>query len=154
MRMRVRVWVRVRVCWERNRKLQAKDVGIYDKSPGNVLLTTHTATNRKSLSRSDLALLVSQVWSFAPSYRLPLWSCAWKTFFAHTHARTHTTRFESGRFFNTAKRTRTHACVIALCLHLSAINFVNECIIAFLCTPRSHLGPRPTEIIAKEFKWK
>lgn len=28
-------------CCERNRKLQAKDVGIYDKSLGNVLLTTH-----------------------------------------------------------------------------------------------------------------
>lgn len=30
-------------CCERNRKLQAKDVGIYDKSLGNVLLTTHQA---------------------------------------------------------------------------------------------------------------
>lgn len=29
-------------CCERNRKLQAKDVGIYDKSLGNVLLTTHS----------------------------------------------------------------------------------------------------------------
>lgn len=36
-------YVNVRICCERNRKLQAKDVGIYDKSLGNVLLTTYTA---------------------------------------------------------------------------------------------------------------
>jgi len=38
----------VPVCWERNRKLQAKDVGIYDKSPGNVLLTETPNTQNRT----------------------------------------------------------------------------------------------------------
>lgn len=116
-------------------------------------------THTKSLSRSVLDLLVSRVSSSqlpATSYRLP---GSWREVpppGPSPAPLNPNLGWGYGIFFNAAKQTRSPpcggACVIALCLHLSAINFVNECIIAFLCTPRGHLGPRPPEIIAKEFK--